>query len=256
MALLTRPNEIFQQIVADLDVPRGISALARSSRSFYETFNSWIYLDELTRDGGYSVIVYAAQMEHAETIQRLFQFSTDNTTQEDLKLDATGFAQGFTRSYIGKDGTHSYERWSPLAWSAVRGDEDVMKLLLRIEGIDVDVKCPKGRTALSFAAENGHVGIARLLLAAGANPNTLDDMSRTPLHWAGSPIPTGEPRGMTNPWSSSVLDSRSISLICCPVKAFFEEDIAGSYEWDKAEKRGQYCTQCAQRRLISTLLPH
>jgi ankyrin repeat protein len=255
MALLTLPNEVFQQVITGLDIPKDFNVLARSSRSLYEIFNPWIYLDELTRDGGYSIIVYAAQMGHAGTIRRLFQFSTNNTTQEELKLDATGFSHGFTRSYIGKDGTYSYNGWSPLAWSAVRGDEDVMKLLLRIEGIDVDVKCPKGRTPLSFAAENGHVGIARLLLAAGANPNTRDDMLRTPLHWAGSPIPTGDPLGMTDPYWYFALNSKSKSRIYCPVKFYFEEDIAGSYEWDKGKTWGKHCTQCAEALDLDSAAP-
>ncbi|RHZ52147.1 hypothetical protein CDV55_104106 [Aspergillus turcosus] len=255
MALLTLPNEILQLVITDLDVPRDLNTLARSSRSFYEIFNPWMYLDELTRDGGYSIIVYAAQMGHAGTIQRLLQFSTNNTTQEELKLDATGFSHGFTRSYLGKAGTYSHDGWSPLAWAAVRGDEDVMKLLLRIEGVDVDVKCPQGRTPLSFAAENGHVGIARLLLAAGANPNTQDAMYRTPLHWAGSPVLSGDPRGITDPYSSAFLDSKSKSLIYCPVKIYFQEDIAGSYGWNRAEKRGQYCTQCAEALDLDAAAP-
>ena len=255
MALLTLPNEIFQRVIADLDAPRDLSALARSNRSFYEIFNPWIYLDELTRDGGYSIIVYAAQMGHVGTIQRLLQFSTDNTTQKELELDATGFAQGFTRSYIGQDGTHSYNGWSPLAWSAVRGDEDFLKLLLQIKGIDVNIKCPKGRTALSFAAENGHVGIARLLLAAGANPNIRDILYRTPLHWAGSPILTGDPRGITDPAWYFDLDSRSKSLICCPGKCYFEEDVAGSNQWNDAEKGGIYRKDCAEALDLDTAAP-
>jgi ankyrin repeat protein len=64
--------------------------------------------------------------------------------------------------------------------------EAAMKVLL--ERDDIDPNCPgkDGRTALSLAAEKGHVAIVQQLLASRkvrVNVGDADD-GQTPLHWA------------------------------------------------------------------------
>jgi ankyrin repeat protein len=50
---------------------------------------------------------------------------------------------------------------------------------------DLDATDSDNRSPLSYAAENGHAGIARLLLATGrVNPVLPDRLGRTPLSWA------------------------------------------------------------------------
>ena len=70
-------------------------------------------------------------------------------------------------------------------WNAVRkGDMEKVKTFLA-EGIDVNAKNRYGATALSFAADKGHVEIARLLIEKGADVNVKDTFyGATPLSWA------------------------------------------------------------------------
>jgi ankyrin repeat protein len=82
-------------------------------------------------------------------------------------------------------------RGTPLAWAAFRGRARAAERLIEL-GAD-----PRGRTsfggedhgedatALHLAAQNGHVGVIRILLAAGADPAARDAIhGGTPADWA------------------------------------------------------------------------
>ena len=76
---------------------------------------------------------------------------------------------------------------TPLWWAAQHGDEGIVKLLLEREDIDPNTSDTlSGRTPLWWAAKAGHEGIVRLLLErVNINPNTPDTKyGRTPLWWA------------------------------------------------------------------------
>jgi hypothetical protein len=61
-------------------------------------------------------------------------------------------------------------------------------------GVAVDTPFRYNRTALSFAADRGHVDVVRLLLAKGANPEVTDSYyKQTPLGWAAQPAQTRRP---------------------------------------------------------------
>ncbi|KAJ5698725.1 ankyrin [Penicillium macrosclerotiorum] len=132
--------------------------------------------------------------------------------------------------------------WTPLFWSAIRGDEDVARLLLDIEGIDVNVTCD-GRAPLSIAAEQGFVGVVQLLLEAGADPNTKDYSGRTPLHWAGSPQLTGESRDIFQRNSFMAHALHSEANVYCPLKVYFESDIIGLDAWAEGERLSRNNTE-------------
>ena len=61
-------------------------------------------------------------------------------------------------------------------------------------GVAVDTPFRYNRTALSFAADRGHVDVVRLLLAKGANPEATDSFyNQTALAWASQPAQTRRP---------------------------------------------------------------
>jgi uncharacterized protein len=71
--------------------------------------------------------------------------------------------------------------WVPLKTAAEDGRVEAVVLLLR-HGAIVDGGChPGGATPLIVAALNNRAEVARLLLAAGANPLARDDEGDTPL---------------------------------------------------------------------------
>jgi ankyrin repeat protein len=55
---------------------------------------------------------------------------------------------------------------SPLSYAAEEGHTDMVKMLLGQESIDVNMTGEDGKAAISWAATNGHEDIVRLLLAA------------------------------------------------------------------------------------------
>jgi ankyrin repeat protein len=218
MSLITLPNELIQQIVAELDSQKYFNNIVRTCRFFHESFNDLLYEHEIRRDGGHAVMLYAAQMGQTRTIHELLRISANST--QGLRLSPNPPLP---------------KSWSPLLWSAIRGDEDMAKLLLSMEDIDVDIRYPKKRTPLSIAAELGFVGVVRLLLAAGADPNTKDDLMRTPLHWAGSPQLAGEScASHQQNWFRKDAQNPKRNLHC-PLAVYFEQDIIGSELWNKEE---------------------
>ncbi|RBR10782.1 uncharacterized protein FIESC28_09313 [Fusarium coffeatum] len=77
-------------------------------------------------------------------------------------------------------------RKTALAFAAQNGHEEVVRLLVSTEGVVIDTKDNMGRSPLIHAASLGHEGIARLLLDRGANPELRDTYryGGYPLHHA------------------------------------------------------------------------
>jgi ankyrin repeat protein len=72
--------------------------------------------------------------------------------------------------------------WRPLSAAALYGREDVVDFLI---GVRANVNWAPGTpTALTCAAQNGHLGIVERLLEAGADPNSPGLDARTPLFLA------------------------------------------------------------------------
>ncbi len=73
---------------------------------------------------------------------------------------------------------------SPVADAAERGDVGAVRALLK-QGADVNAAQGDGTTALHWAAEGGHVEMARMLIYAGADLEAVTRIGKyTPLHLA------------------------------------------------------------------------
>ena len=104
-------------------------------------------------------------------------------------LDRKGFSPLHCISYFGiakvADTLIKMNRWdvnetdgagmTPLIWAARHGDEEVVKLLLRIKHIQLGRRdANSGRAAISWAAGNGHEGVVRLFLVPRfVNPGSI-----------------------------------------------------------------------------------
>jgi ankyrin repeat protein len=76
-------------------------------------------------------------------------------------------------------------RRSALWWAVNHGHEGVAKLLLETGKVEADSKDSFGQTPLSRAAENGHEAIVKLLLETGkVEADSKNNYGHTPLLWA------------------------------------------------------------------------
>lgn len=66
------------------------------------------------------------------------------------------------------------------------GRTDLVKAFLQKDKALVNAKTAQGDTPLLFAARLGHLKVAELLIANGADVNASDKSQITPLHWAAS----------------------------------------------------------------------
>ena len=75
---------------------------------------------------------------------------------------------------------------TPLSWAAEYGHEDVVRLLLEKDSVDINSRDIFRKIPLTLAAENGHEAIVRLLLGrVGVDINPRDIFDRMiPLIWA------------------------------------------------------------------------
>jgi ankyrin repeat protein len=77
-----------------------------------------------------------------------------------------------------------HKNFQGVHFAAYFGLTDILKLLVETGNVDVDLKDSGGRTPLSWAAENGHEAVARLLLEYKAEIDMQDEDGGTPLWWA------------------------------------------------------------------------
>ncbi|KAI1859367.1 hypothetical protein JX265_010370 [Neoarthrinium moseri] len=75
---------------------------------------------------------------------------------------------------------------TPLSWAAENGHTKVVKLLLETKEVEVNSKDTEyGRTPLSWAAKNGHYEVVELLLETEqVEVDSKDNYGQTPLSWA------------------------------------------------------------------------
>jgi ankyrin repeat protein len=78
---------------------------------------------------------------------------------------------------------HAYGGLTPLLYAARAGCYACVEALVA-GGADVNLPTPEGVTPILIALENGHNGVARLLIDRGGNPHVWDVYGRTALYLA------------------------------------------------------------------------
>ncbi|KAL8376421.1 hypothetical protein RB595_007486 [Gaeumannomyces hyphopodioides] len=102
---------------------------------------------------------------------------------------AWGGHAGTVRLLLAIDGidvdARSWKGWTALFFAAHAGHDQVVRILLETGKVDVDAKDGSSRTPLSYAATGGFESVVRLLLDSGTiDVDAKDRSSRTPLSYA------------------------------------------------------------------------
>ncbi|XP_062515276.1 ankyrin repeat domain-containing protein 17-like [Corticium candelabrum] len=74
--------------------------------------------------------------------------------------------------------------WTSLITAAEKGCEEIIDVLVKVEGINVMKKERYGKTAIHYAARNNHVTIVERLLSCSVPVDVMDNDGRTPLWFA------------------------------------------------------------------------
>ena len=247
--LMDLPAELLEMIAARINSQSGLNAFVRTNRYLYQSFNLHLWTNQIVLDRAARILQYASQ--------RRWKYYESTDSIKKILLEASYWLvahpeRQFMKSAgsLKKDSAQVVKSWSPLAWAATKGNEHAVKLLLELKDKNmsvlddfcVDAHDPAYRTPLSYAAEQGHVKVVRMLLDAGADPNVRDvHFARTPLLWAGSPRLTG--RTAVPPYGEQI--PRDKNPQACPnfspVETYFKEDVPGFSQWnDRQEKKGEF----------------
>ena len=148
----------------------------------------YIQPDQKDANNGRTALSWAAGNGH-EGVVKLFlgqQFVNPGSVGHRWGKSARVVNLLFGERYVNPNRSCKYGQ-TPLSWAVENGHEGIIKLLL--ERKDVNPNIPDttaGRTPLSWAAVKGYEGIVKLLLGRkDVNPDTPDtEYGRTPLSWA------------------------------------------------------------------------
>ncbi|KAL6820059.1 hypothetical protein V8C40DRAFT_268540 [Trichoderma camerunense] len=118
-----------------------------------------------------------AQRMDDDVGRMLFREAIKNGDVEVMKILVAGSAE--------EDAVSTYG-WLVLISASIRGDADTVRGLLATNKVDPDSRDKRaGRTALSWATENGHTEVVQLLLDTNkVNVNSVNSDGSTPLHYA------------------------------------------------------------------------
>ena len=101
-----------------------------------------------------------------------------------MRSHRAGFVSAAIAAYVVVAGVRANEPEDRLWVAAREGDLATIKKLAA-EGVDINASTQYGATALSFAADKGHIEVVRFLLEKGADPNKSDTFYRaSPMTWA------------------------------------------------------------------------
>ena len=130
---------------------------------------------------GQTALMWAIAEGYPEIAQVLIASGAD--VQARSHMLAVEFSPMIYDTYGDDVLVSSQGEFTPLLFAAQQGDIDTAKLLLA-KGANVNEVCPDDGTPLLVATANGHEDFALFLLENGADPNVTDANGITPLHYA------------------------------------------------------------------------
>jgi ankyrin repeat protein len=137
-------------------------------------------VDTATRNVfGQTALLAAATTGHEAVIELLLTVGNPTPDPENEFAAAIAKLKLFDRNSENLIGQ------TPLSVAAERGHEGAVKLLIAAHGIEPDHKDVHGRTPLALASASGHQVVVKLLLATNrVDPDSKDSDGRTPLSTA------------------------------------------------------------------------
>ncbi|KAL2849045.1 ankyrin repeat-containing domain protein [Aspergillus pseudodeflectus] len=192
--LLNLPFEIIRLIVECLQSKHDINALIQTCRFLYDAFDSHLYEYDM-RYASRSALRWAARHGHDSVVAKSLAAGP--------YVEFTGLLNGATPLLLATRYGHAgivkrllllvdridleaWDTWSgrtALAEAAASGQAEIAKLLLE-KGANVQTKDRDSCSPLLLAVENGHYEVVRMLLDHGAPVNTRHKHYQTPLSQA------------------------------------------------------------------------
>lgn len=125
-------------------------------------------------------VVVAAQNKAWEALSALLEspltnLNVFNAVGESALMYAALFGEiKVVRLLVARGAEVNHPGWTALHYAATGGHRDVVGLLLERHAY-VDALSPNGTTPLMMAAREGHAGVARALVEAGADPSLKNE---------------------------------------------------------------------------------
>ena len=134
-------------------------------------------LDAREHWGGQTALIWAAAQQQPEMIAFLLS--------KGAEVDARSTVRDWQRRVTAEGRPKDMNRggMTPLLYAAREGCVDCARVLLKGKA-DINLADPDGVTPLILALMNGHWDMARLLIEAGADVNLWDFWGQTPLYMA------------------------------------------------------------------------
>jgi ankyrin repeat protein len=191
---------------ADQTLPDGQTVLMLAARtgnvpSIQLLLEHGAQVDARETRTGTTALVWAVIDDRADAVRALikagasvnFVSRPDSYPHSPMKVTDTVLEPGV--SYVGQT-VLAKGSWTPLMYAARQGSLDAARVLVEA-GAELNATDPDGTTPLMFTVINGHYDLARFLVEKGADVNLPDRAGMTPLYAAvdmrNMPPPFGRP---------------------------------------------------------------
>ncbi|GAM38563.1 ankyrin repeat-containing protein [Talaromyces pinophilus] len=196
MSLLSLPIELVHLIASLLDREADINSLAQTNNLNYTRLNGFLYQRNVQVSES-SALIWAANHGRKNTADLSLRHGANrDTTCSRLGLTPLCWAAHngdvpMAVLLLQNGGANinarcsDSRRWTPLSFAAAQGNEDMVRLLLADERVDVETKDSRGLSPAFLAASKGHLAVVKLLLETGrVNANSEGPHGQTLFSWA------------------------------------------------------------------------